>query len=40
MNIRKRYELVQKICEAFNLSLTDVTLENIENKILILKKFI
>ena len=37
MNIRKRYELVQKICEAFNLSLTDVTLENIENKILILK---
>lgn len=37
MDIRKRYELVQKICEAFNLSLTDITEEDIESKIAKLK---
>lgn len=37
MNIRKRYELVQKVCEAFNLSLTDITAEDVESKIARLK---
>ena len=37
MNIRKRYELVQKICAAFNLSLTDITAEDVENKIVVLR---
>lgn len=37
MNIRKRYELVQKVCEAFNLSLTDITAEDVESKIVRLK---
>ena len=37
MNIRKRYELVQKICAAFNLSLTDITTEDVESKIVVLR---
>ncbi|MGY3820483.1 hypothetical protein ACWNT3_07375 [Ligilactobacillus salivarius] len=38
MNIKKRYELVQKTCEAFNLPLTDITAKDVESKIIILKK--
>lgn len=39
MNIKQRYELVQKICEAFNLSLMiDIEEKDVESKITILKK--
>lgn len=38
MNIKKRYGIVQQICEAYNLSLAEVTEKNIESKISILKK--
>ena len=38
MDIRKRYKLVQKVCVAFNLSLTNITVEDIESKIVALKK--
>ena len=38
MSIKQRYELVQKICEAFNLSLIDIEEKDVESKISILKK--
>lgn len=38
MNIKQRYELVQKICESFNLSLIDIEEKDVESKISILKK--
>lgn len=38
MNIKQRCELVQKICEAFNLSLIDIEEKDVESKISILKK--